>query len=98
MIRGRGQRPSCTGDEATGADTIRLGDSMTNPITPLLAYFPLIVITAQRFVPQAGIGSLVALMLPCSIWFGISSTIMFALWFMAELPLGSEAPGSAAGL
>jgi len=40
----------------------------------------------------------VALMLPYSIWFGISSTIMFALWFMAELPLGSEAPGSAAGL
>lgn len=75
----------------------RLGDSMTNPITPLLAYFPLILITAQRYVPQAGIGSLVALMLPYSIWFGISSTIMFALWFMAELPLGPEALMSATG-
>lgn len=75
----------------------RLGDSMTNPITPLLAYFPLILITAQRYVPTAGIGSLVALMLPYSIWFGISSTIMFALWFMAELPLGPEALMSAAG-
>jgi aminobenzoyl-glutamate transport protein len=69
----------------------RLGDSMTNPITPLLAYFPLILITAQRYVPQAGIGSLVALMLPYSIWFGISSTAMFALWFMAGVPLGPEA-------
>jgi aminobenzoyl-glutamate transport protein len=69
----------------------RLGDSMTNPITPLLAYFPLILITAQRYVPQAGIGSMVALMLPYSIWFGISSTAMFALWFMAGIPLGPEA-------
>jgi len=69
----------------------RLGDSMTNPITPLLAYFPLILITAQRYVPQAGIGSMVALMLPYSIWFGISSTAMFALWFIAGIPLGPEA-------
>jgi aminobenzoyl-glutamate transport protein len=42
-------------------------------------------------VPQAGIGSMVALMLPYSIWFGISSTAMFALWFMAGIPLGPEA-------
>ncbi len=66
----------------------RLGDSMTNPITPLLAYFPLILITAQRYVPQAGIGSMVALMLPYSIAFGLSSTALFALWFVADVPLG----------
>ena len=75
----------------------RLGDSMTNPVTPLLAYFPLILITAQRYVPQAGIGSMVALMLPYSIWFGISSTVMFGLWFVAELPLGPEALAGAMG-
>jgi aminobenzoyl-glutamate transport protein len=66
----------------------RLGDSMTNPITPLLAYFPLILITAQRYVPQAGIGSMVALMLPYSIAFALSSTALFALWFAADVPLG----------
>jgi aminobenzoyl-glutamate transport protein len=66
----------------------RLGDSMTNPITPLLAYFPLILITAQRYVPNAGIGSMVALMLPYSIWFGISTTALFAAWFALDLPLG----------
>ncbi len=66
----------------------RLGDSMTNPITPLLAYFPLILITAQRYVPQAGIGSMVALMLPYSIAFALSSTALFALWFVADVPLG----------
>lgn len=75
----------------------RLGDSMTNPITPLLAYFPLILITAQRYVPRAGIGSMVALMLPYSIWFGISSTVMFALWFVAEVPLGPEALAGVSG-
>lgn len=73
----------------------RLGDSMTNPITPLLAYFPLILITAKRYVPEAGIGSLVALMLPYSIWFGISSTAMFAAWFVLDLPLG---PGVLSGV
>jgi aminobenzoyl-glutamate transport protein len=66
----------------------RLGDSMTNPITPLMSYFPLILITAQRYVPDAGIGSLVALMLPYSIWFGLTSTALFALWFAFGLPLG----------
>ena len=69
----------------------RLGDSMTNPITPLLAYFPLILITAQRYVPKAGIGSMVALMLPYSIWFGVFSIAMFAAWFALDLPLGPEA-------
>ena len=66
----------------------RLGDSMTNPITPLMSYFPLILITARRYVPDAGIGSLVALMLPYSIWFGFTSTALFALWFAFGLPLG----------
>jgi aminobenzoyl-glutamate transport protein len=74
----------------------RLGDSMTNPITPLLAYFPLILITAQRYVPNAGIGSMVALMLPYSIWFGISSTALFVVWWMAGIPLGPEALVAAA--
>ena len=69
----------------------RLGDSMTNPITPLLAYFPLILITAQRYVPEAGIGSMVALMLPYSIWFGLSSTTLFVIWWIAGIPLGPEA-------
>lgn len=71
----------------------RIGDSMTNPITPLLAYFPLILITAQRYVPAAGIGSMVALMLPYSIWFGITSTVLFAGWFALDLPLGPGTGG-----
>lgn len=66
----------------------RLGDSITNPVTPLLPYFPLILVTARRYVPAAGIGSIVALMLPYSIWFGISSTLLFSVWYVFDLPLG----------
>ena len=42
----------------------RVGDSPTNVITPLMAYFPLIVIFAQRYKKDAGIGTVVAMMLP----------------------------------
>jgi aminobenzoyl-glutamate transport protein len=66
----------------------RLGDSITNPVTPLLPYFPLILVTARRYASQAGIGSIIALMLPYSIWFGISSTLLFAVWYALDLPLG----------
>jgi aminobenzoyl-glutamate transport protein len=66
----------------------RVGDTITNPITPLLPYFPLVLITARRYVPEAGIGSMVALMLPYSIWFGLSSVLLLVLWFVSGLPLG----------
>ncbi|WP_114394391.1 AbgT family transporter [Oleisolibacter albus] len=80
--------------EATQA-AYRVGDAITNPVTPLMPYFPLILIMAQRYVPGFGIGSLVATMLPFSLWFGISSTGLFAVWFLLDLPLG---PGSGVGM
>lgn len=73
--------------EATQA-AYRVGDAFTNIITPLLAYFPLILIMCQRYVPSFGIGSLIATMLPYSIWFGIGSTALFCVWFLFDLPLG----------
>ncbi|HZH35264.1 MAG TPA: AbgT family transporter, partial [Pyrinomonadaceae bacterium] len=45
----------------------RVGDSTTNIITPLMPYFPLVVVYAQRYVKSTGIGTLVSLMLPYSI-------------------------------
>ena len=66
----------------------RIGDASTNAITPLLPYFPLVLITARRYVPDAGIGSMVALMLPYSVTFTISSLALFATWYLAGLPLG----------
>ncbi|MDO9620996.1 MAG: AbgT family transporter, partial [Moraxellaceae bacterium] len=65
----------------------RIGDASTNPITPLLPYFPLILIMLRRYQPDAGIGTLVALMLPYAIAFAVSATALFMLWMLFELPL-----------
>lgn len=76
--------------EATQA-AYRVGDSFTNPITPLLPYFPLILIMCQRYVPSFGIGSLLATMLPLAMWMGIGAVALFCGWYLAELPLGPGA-------
>ncbi len=73
--------------EATQA-AYRIGDSSTNMITPLLPYFPLILIVGKRYDPNFGIGTLVATMLPFAFAFGIASTALFVVWMMFGLPLG----------
>jgi aminobenzoyl-glutamate transport protein len=69
----------------------RIGDSFTNILTPLLPYFPLVIIFAQRYDEDAGIGSIIALMMPYSVGFGIVSTIVFLIWVFLGLPLGPGA-------
>jgi aminobenzoyl-glutamate transport protein len=66
----------------------RVGDSSTNIITPLLPYFPLIVVFCRRYVQGTGIGTLVALMLPYSITFIIGWTSFLLLYWALGLPLG----------
>jgi aminobenzoyl-glutamate transport protein len=73
--------------EATQA-AYRLGDSTTNMITPFMTYFPLILIMAQRYRPDFGIGSMIALMLPYTLAFFIASTTLFAAWYILDIPLG----------
>lgn len=70
----------------------RVGDSFTNILTPLLPYFPLIIVFAQRYQKDAGIGSIIAIMLPYSIVFGILGTIVLVVWMALGVPLGPEAP------
>jgi aminobenzoyl-glutamate transport protein len=70
----------------------RIGDAFTNILTPLLPYFPLVIIFAQRYVKDSGIGSIIALMLPYSIVFGIVSTTTLVLWIAFDLPLGPGVP------
>ena len=50
----------------------RVGDSPANVITPLMAYFPLIVIFTQRYRKDAGIGTVVAMMLPYVVVLSVS--------------------------
>lgn len=66
----------------------RIGDSSTNIITPLMPYFPLIVVYAQRYVKNTGIGTLISLMLPYSICFLIVWTLWLMLFWALGLPLG----------
>jgi aminobenzoyl-glutamate transport protein len=66
----------------------RVGDSSTNIITPLLPYFPLIVVFCRRYVQRTGIGTLVALMLPYSITFIVTWASFLLLFWAMELPLG----------
>ncbi|MEE4200359.1 AbgT family transporter [Erythrobacter sp.] len=70
----------------------RVGDSATNIITPLMVYFPLILVFAQRWQPSFGLGSLTAMMIPYSIWLLASGTILIVVWFYLGIPLGPDAP------
>jgi aminobenzoyl-glutamate transport protein len=66
----------------------RVGDSSTNIITPLLPYFALILVCAQRYVPQAGIGTVISIMLPYSISFFLVWSSVFFIWLILGLPFG----------
>ena len=70
----------------------RVGDSATNIITPLMVYFPLILVFAQRWQKDFGLGSLTAMMIPYSIWLLVSGTVLIVLWFYLGIPLGPDAP------
>jgi aminobenzoyl-glutamate transport protein len=70
----------------------RVGDSPFNVITPLMAYFPLIVIFAKRYRKDAGIGTVVSLMLPYAIVLSILWTLFFVVWYLIGIPLGPGAP------
>lgn len=70
----------------------RVGDSTTNIITPLMPYFPLVVVFGQRYVKNTGIGTLVSIMLPFSITFLVSWTIFLLVYWMLGIPLGLQAP------
>ena len=79
-------------DGATAA--YRVGDSATNIITPLMVYFPLILIFAQRWKKDFGIGSLTAIMIPYSIWIMAVGLTLMIIWVVLGLPLGPGAPVS----
>jgi len=66
----------------------RVGDSSTNIITPLMPYFPLVVVYCQRYVTSTGIGTLTAMMLPYSVTFIIVWTIFLVVYYMLGIPLG----------
>jgi aminobenzoyl-glutamate transport protein len=70
----------------------RVGDSPLNVITPLMAYFPLIVVFVRRYQKDAGIGTVVSLMLPYVVILSIAWTAFFVAWYLIGIPLGPGSP------
>ncbi|MDQ2634760.1 MAG: AbgT family transporter [Pseudomonadota bacterium] len=66
----------------------RVGDSPMNAITPLNAYFALVVGFAAKYDKSAGVGTIVSLMLPYVVWIFVLWTALFAIWKMLGLPWG----------
>jgi aminobenzoyl-glutamate transport protein len=75
-------------DPAAVLSAYRVGDSPTNALTPLNAYFALVVGFAQKYDTSAGIGTVVALMLPYAMWMTVLWMLLFAAWYLLGLPWG----------
>lgn len=69
----------------------RIGDSVTNIISPMMSFFALIIVYFEKYDPRAGIGTLISTMLPYSVVFFIAWTVLLVGWILLGLPLG---PGS----
>lgn len=70
----------------------RIGDSVTNIISPMMSFFALIIVYYQKYDPKAGVGTLMASMMPYSIAFFVVWALMMIVWILLGLPLGPEAP------
>lgn len=70
----------------------RIGDSPMNVITPLMVYLPFVVTVAQRYQKNAGLGTIVALMLPYALILLLVWIILFIIWFLLGIPLGPGYP------
>lgn len=66
----------------------RIGDSFSNVITPLNPYMIIILALVQRYLPKSGVGTVVAMMLPYSIAFLLSWSILLVIWLAFGFPLG----------
>ena len=69
----------------------RIGDSCTNPITPIYPYLPMIIGMAAKYDKKAGMGTIISMMLPYSIAFLVSWIVMVIGWMLLNLPLGPGA-------
>lgn len=70
----------------------RVGDSTTNIITPLMPYFGVVVAFAQRYDRNIGIGTIIATMLPYTLWLLLGWSLLLVVWIVLEIPPG---PGAA---
>lgn len=70
----------------------RVGDSVTNVITPMMSYFALIVTYAQKYDEKYGIGTIISLMIPYTVFFLLVWIVILVAWVLLGLPLGFDGP------
>ena len=75
-------------DPAAVLAAYRVGDSPMNIVTPIMAYFPLIVVFAARYDKRSGIGTVIALMLPYFVALAVVWTAFYLLWYVLGIPWG----------
>ena len=69
----------------------RIGDSVTNIITPMMSFFALIIVYYQKYDLKAGIGTIMACMLPYTIAFYLCWITLMIGWILLGMPLGPGA-------
>src|SRR5699024_11858141 len=70
----------------------RIADSSTNIITPVMTYFAIIIAFAQKYDKKMGLGTLISVMFPYSMFFLVSWTIVLIVWLMFGIDLGPGSP------
>jgi len=70
----------------------RVGDSVTNIISPMMSFFALIIVYFEKYDSKSGIGTLISTMIPYSVLFFIAWTLFLIGWALLNLPLGPGAP------
>jgi len=70
----------------------RIGDSVTNLITPMMSYFALIVTYAQKYSDKYGIGTIISTMLPFTVIFTVAWVLLLIIWMLLGFPLGPDGP------
>lgn len=70
----------------------RIGDSVTNLITPMMSYFALIVTFAQKYDEKYGIGTIISTMIPYTFMLTLAWVLLLVIWMLVGIPLGPDGP------
>lgn len=70
----------------------RVGDSVTNIISPMMSFFALIIVYFEKYNSKSGLGTLISTMMPYSIVLFVVWTVMLIVWALLNIPLGPGAP------
>ena len=66
----------------------RIGDSVSNVITPMNPYMIIILMEVKKYVRGSGLGTVISMMLPYTIFFLISWVFLLIFWIEMGWPLG----------